>query len=354
MKESFEGFDKNRQNNHEAPLPRVVGDAPEGLKQKTKEHFNDLFYEKHLVDLPKEKLETLLSLEYEKSYIEKELIETADNEISDIMAKVGVRSFDVPPKNIHLVPPELFEKINRTGGDAITSNQHRAIFVDAEKYRNSTLDFGKTVFHELFHLKGHLAVEAEEKGDEGEAAVYRSGLTVHSSQKKENEYKEHNHFSGLEEGLAGELERRYFKKLIEHPALKKQKEWLGSKDAMEMKEKISKNRNIPIEEINNIKENGDFSTFSYPFQRQVLNLITSEIYKKNKDKFKSEDEVLNIFTKAHFDGKILPMSRLIADTFGKDILRVISMMSDKKDSSAQTLEFLEKKIAFRESNHQNV
>ncbi|MCK6462676.1 MAG: hypothetical protein L6Q29_02545 [Candidatus Pacebacteria bacterium] len=348
MEESFESFGKNRQNSYEAPMPRVVGDASDDLKQKTKEHFQDLFYKKHLADLPKEKLETLRSLEYEKSPIEKELIEAADSELNDIMHKAGVKPFGVSAKNIHLVPPELFREIDKTGGDAITFDQHRAIFIDAEKHRNNSLDFGKVIFHELFHLKGHLAVEVEEDGDGGDATVYRSGLTAYSSQKKDNEHKTHKHFSGLEEGLAGELERRYFKKLIEHPALKKQKEWLESKAAKEVKEKISKSRNIPVEEINNVKENGYFETFSYPFHRQVLNLITSEIYNKNKDKFKSEEEVLNIFIKAHFDGKILPMSRLIADTFNKDVLRMISMMDGKKDSGVQTLEFLEKKIARRD------
>ena len=339
-----EYFDSN-QNSYETPPIRIVGDASEKIKQKTKEKFQGYFREKHMESVSKEKLEAVIALEYEKSRAETELIEAADNEFNDIMRKAEAEPFDVPPKNIHLIPPELYEKINRTQGDAITATQHRAIFINAEKYRNNPLDFGKTIFHELLHLKGHFAVEVEENSNEkeAEASVYRSGLSVFSSQKSEDEYRGHKHFDGLEEGLAGALERRYFQKMINRPILKEQKEWLESDKAAEIKQKISKDENIPIEEISNVKENGDFATFSYPFHGKVLNLLVSEIYEKNKDKFKSEDDVLNVFIKAHFDGKILPMSRLITETFDKDTLRAVSMMSDERDSAAQTLEFLEKK-----------
>ncbi|MEK7596351.1 MAG: hypothetical protein AAB564_02275 [Patescibacteria group bacterium] len=330
------------------PKPKIVGAAPEKTKESVKERFRRYFYEDHLVDISEEARKELESLEYEKTPQEKELIFAADNELNDLMEKLGVPSFDIPLKNIHILPPELYKKSNKIAGNysAITHYQERAILLNAKVFKSDPVYFGSIIFHEMFHLKGHFALEVEKTGEKDMETVspFRAGLAVFSANKKDKENKGHEHFRGLEEAVTTEMEKRYFKKLIEHPILKEKKKQSESGEAKELKEEISQKADIPIDEI--ISFNDEFyANFSYFWQRKVLNLLVSKIYENNKDKFASPDEVLlDVFAKAHFTGRLLPMARLIKESFDKTTFEILGMMADDDESAIKTLEFLQRRI----------
>lgn len=330
------------------PKPKIVGAAPEKIKEAIKERFHRYFYEDHLIDIPEEAKREIEALEYEKTSQEKELIFAADNELNDLMEKLGVPFFDIPLKNIHILPPELYKKADKIAGDynAITNYQERTILINAKVFKSDPLYFGSVIFHEMFHLKGYFALEVEkaEKKDAETVGLFRAGLSVFSAIKKDKENKEHEHFRGLEEAVTTEMEKRYFKKLIEHPVLKEEKKQLENEEAKELKEKISQKVNMPIDEI--ISFDDEFYTkFSYFWQRKVLNLLVSKIYENNKEKFASPDEVLlDVFVKAHFTGQMLPMARLIKESFDKTTFEILGMMTDEDESAIKTLEFLQRRI----------
>lgn len=352
MKEIFKPAEIPKEEKLATP-PRVVGGVSEKIKEQIQEKYLGYFYEDHLIDIPDETKEELKYLEYEKQPYEKELIEAADNELNDMMEKLGIKSFGVSEKNIHIVPPETFKKIDvPANGEAVTVYDKRAIIVNAGRYRKEQMDFGMMVFHEMFHLKGYFSLETEEekaKNKEGEekqiinTTVYRAGLGVYSAQKKHAEGARHSHFTGLEEAVAAEMEKGYFSKIIKHPVLKEQKGWIESEEAIKIKKEISQDRNIPIEDIFDINKDEGFSVFSYPAQRKVLNLLILEIYNKNKDKFNSQDEVLDIFVKAHFTGELLPMARLIKNVFGNDAFEMVGTMTGDKESAVRVSDYLERR-----------
>lgn len=330
------------------PKPKIVGAAPEKTKEAVQEKFHRYFYEDHLIDIPEEAKKELKALEYEKTSQEKELIFAADNELNDLMEKLGVPSFDVPLKNIHILPPALYKKTHKMAGDcnAITYYPERAVLINAKVFKSDPLYFGSEIFHEMFHLKGYFAleVEKEEKKDAETIGFFRAGLAVYSAIKKDKENKEHEHFKGLEEAVTAEMQKRYFRKLVEHPILKKEKEQFESEEAKKMKEKISQKVNLSIDEIISFNDES-YTNFGYFWHRKVLNLLVSNIYENNKDKFASPDEVLlDVFVKAHFTGRMLPMARLIKKSFDKTAFEILGMMTDEDESAIRTLEFLQRRI----------
>lgn len=61
--------------------------------------------------------------------------------------------------------------------------------------------------------------------------------------------------------------------------------------------------------------------FHYVKERRFLKKLIGELYKRNKNDFSSEDEILALFIKGGFDGNIMPVSRLVEKTFGKGSFR---------------------------------
>ena len=58
------------------------------------------------------------------------------------------------------------------------------------------------------------------------------------------------------------------------------------------------------------------------------------LYEENKDKFDSYEDLFKLFSAAMFKGDLLPIARLIEDTFGKGTFRKIGESSKSKSSSA--------------------
>jgi hypothetical protein len=61
-----------------------------------------------------------------------------------------------------------------------------------------------------------------------------------------------------------------------------------------------------------------------------------------EDTGKKEEEIYNLFFKAHFTGELLELGRLIDRAFGNLSFRVVSMMGGEMNSANQTLDYLKK------------
>lgn len=160
--------------------------------------------------------------------------------------------------------------------------------------------------------------------------IYRSGLRVLVTEEKkarlekqgEDEIK-HGYFSFLDEAVVAEMEGIYRKKLGDNPIIKKYLE-----DVRQTEGELSAEFKID-------------RSGGYPGPRDALKMLVSGIYENNQDKFKSEDEVFNIFSKARFTGHLLPMSRLIINTFGKDIFEKAANMSYSASEVIDALKIIE-------------
>ncbi|MBZ1345289.1 MAG: hypothetical protein KY055_01435 [Candidatus Nealsonbacteria bacterium] len=338
------------------PEIRIVGRASAEKKKQVKKEVEQGFFSqgffsqaffRHFESLPPEERKRLEKFEYPKSEKEIALISFANKETSQLMQEAGIEPYNMPVRNFHIVPPELYKKVMGNSETLATSFVTRqGIIFDAQHFRDNPVIFGAALLHELLHLKAHLSMEVQEKGDKVKKTLYRHGLTVGTPQ--EHKYhKYHQHFTGLHEGIVDEAGKRLFGKLLDCPELAKEKEWLISDEAKEMKKKLAEEKEIPEDDIIWVGKKGedDLKVFPYPKQRNVLNYICAEIQKHFPDQYQRPDDVYKIFLNAHFTGRLLPVGRLVEKTFGQGSFRLLGNMDVDKQSGVWHLESLKKSRA---------
>lgn len=356
------------------PDIKIVGNIPTEEKLKEKERILGLFGEKHLSEMPADLLEDIRKLEYPKTKEEIMLIALANQKTNQLMEEAGLEPFDVPEKNFHIVPPELFKKIFQAERGAVTDVYNQAIFLDAAVLRGKLLEEAETLFHELWHLKSFCSFEVQDKAaiieKEGvemvrmkrKRAVHRAGLKVQASLKQTEAMKEHEHFRGLAEAVAAWQGKEFIQELINNPLFAKEKEWLSSEECVALRKEIAQNNSIEEEEIFWVGRDGEWWTYDYPRQRKVLDYAISEIAAGAFEKFLKKypqdkklsfgerikmqrffkEKALSEFTNGTFTGRLLPLARLMKNTFGPLGFRILGQMGDDKETPTATLELLRK------------
>jgi hypothetical protein len=329
------------------PEIRIIGKVDETKKEELRRINLGLLFD-HFNSLSREEQIKLRQLEYPKSKEQIALINFANRETCKLMKKFGLKPYDVPVENFHIVPLELFKKAEQNNvvyGFASIAKQ--GILLNAEHCRDNLLIFGATVLHELFHLKAYFALQIEENGKNSMINIYRQSVHINSPQSFRGS--KHSHFDGLHEAIVAEAEKKLMPKLLNRPELAKEKKWLESDEAKKIKSELSKKNNIPEEDIFWIdKEAYDsrlydaWKVISYPHERAVLNYVCSEIQKEFRDKFKTSEDVYEIFLKAHFTGRLLEIGRLVEKTFGEGSFRILGNMGTDQNSAALCLESLKK------------
>ena len=321
------------------PEPKVVGLASAEKKEEYKKLILDRFGESHYDEIPEDKRRMLESLEYEKKPYEKLAIKQANEITNSLLEEFGLTPFDVPERNIHIVPEKLYQEVESDGDKiATTSQHHQLIALNAEKLVHPA-HRASVILHEITHLKNYLAIE----GLEEFYKPYRSGFKISPTYKKEEQVGFFTAFSGLDEAVVSEIEKRYFSQLIsQNEFLKKEYEWGESEEAQELKEKIAKEKSRKPDEVMVVSKDRGYKFFPYYEQRKVLNYIVDQLYADNKDKYSTRDDVMKSFFKAHFDGRLLGVAKLIEKSFGKGSFRMLSMMNSESNSSRQVMDYLRK------------
>ncbi len=325
------------------PEIRIIGSVSEEKKEQVKKEIERALFN-HFESLTSEEQEQLRKFEYPKSEKELALIDFANKETSRLMQEAEIEPYDVPVENLHIISTELYKKAAGDGGTATTFYTKQGILFDAQHFRDNPVNFGAVALHEILHLKAHFSVEVEEEGEKVNKTPYREGVAVRSLQRHGYHGKYHEHFAGLHEAIVAETEKRLLARLLNHPALAQEKEWLMSDEAKEMKKKLAEEKGIPEDDIIWIGKKGkdDWEEVSYLQQRTVLNYICAEIQKQFPDQYQSADDVYKVFLNAHFTGKLLEIGRLIEKTFGEGSFRLLGNMGTNKESGVLHLESLKK------------
>lgn len=327
------------------PEFRIVGDVSQEKKDETKEEIELLLFDhqKSLETMFPRAAEQLKKFENKKSDKELALIDFANRETNELMQEFGLKPYDIPADNYHMIQSELYKKeINR--GKAITYVDSQSVVVDVEYFKGNLLRLGAMFLHETLHLKAHTSMEVEEIGGKIKTTPYREGVRAISSQKHNDPDKSHLHFKGLEEAIVSAQEKKLFPKLLELPLLAKEKKWLMSDEAKRLKNTVVKNREFPEDEIIWVgkKEEDFYESFSFLAQRRVLDYVCVEIQKQFPDLYENTDDVFKEFLNANFTGRLLPIARLVDGTFGEGSFRIIGNMGADKESAVLTLETLKK------------
>jgi len=327
------------------PGVRIVGVASEENKKKALDEFGANLNRQNET-LSKEEKTMLEKFEYPKSEKEIAVIDFANEETSKMMVEAGLEPYSVPIENIRIVPPEIYKKIKggNENSNAVAFGNRQSIVFKADDFRDNTLFFGLTVFHEMLHAKAHLTIEVGVKGEEVRKTPYREGVGIKALQMHGFGGKWHEHFGGLHEAIVAEAEKKLIPKILDLPLFKKEKSWLTSDYANGLKKELSERRSIPEDEIIWIgdKNKDDWETVSYRQQRRVLNYVCEEIQKEFPDQYADTDSVFKEFLKANFTGQLLPIARLVEKTFGEGSFRILGNMEAQKNSAVLCLETLEK------------
>src|SRR3989344_161618 len=312
----------------ERPEPAIFNPSSPEKKAAAKRSILERFGEKHLEQLPSEIVEMIKAVEYDKKPFEKSAIKKANEITNKLIEASGTTPFDIPERNIHVLPQTIFLQIrgeNEIESVATTIHSLQGIILNAEKLIHP-FDRISTTFHEMVHLKNFLNVE------------------ITATEKKEEESGDFTKFEGLAEAVVAEIEKHYFPELIAGiPDLKENLDFNNSVKGKKLKEKAAKEAGIPVNEIMFIDETGKiYGTFCYYNQRRVLYYLVDQIYEAHQDQFQSKDGVMKIFFATNFNGKLLPVARLIENVFGKGSFRFLSTMDTEDNSTALVMEYLKK------------
>ena len=325
------------------PEIRMVGGASADKKGQAKKEIEQALFN-HFESLTSEEKEWFEKFEYPKSEKELALIEFANKETSELMREAGIKPYDVPAENYHIIPPELYKKAASENGTAATFNKEQGIIFDAQHFRDNPVNFGAVALHETLHLKAHFSVEVGKENEKVSKTPYREGVSVRALQSYGHHGKYHEHFRGLHEAIVAETEKKLLAKLLDLPELAKEKEWLMSDEAKELREKLAGKKEIPKDDIIWVGKKGkdDWETISYLQQREVLNYVCAEIQEQFPDQYQNTDDVFKEFLKAYFTGQLLPIARLVEKTFGEGSFRLLGNMDTESKSGVLHLESLKK------------
>lgn len=326
------------------PEIRMVGGASAEKKEQTKKEMGQALFS-HFKSLSPQDKEQFEKFEYPKSEKELALISFVNEETSRLMQEAGIEPYDVPVENYHIIPPELYKKMaGDNNGTANTLYTKQGIIFDAQYFRDNPVNFGAVALHESLHLKAHFSMEVQEKDDKVSKTLYRRGVTIQSLQRYGNHGKYHQHFEGLHEGIVAETEKRLLAKLLDRPELAKEREWLISHEAKEMKKKLAEKEEIPEGDIIWVGKQGenDWEIVTYLQQRDVLNYVCAEIQKQFPDEYQSADDVYKTFLNAHFTGRLLLLAQIVEKTFGEGSFRLLGNMGVDRQSGFLHLESLKK------------
>lgn len=256
------------------------------------------------------------------------------------MERLGINSFDIPARNLHIVPPDLYKEVGGKSS-AITQYPKQVIALNASKVRDNAIHLGTTIFHEMLHLKGHFTMEVN-KSEDGKLrkTPYREGVGIRALQEAGDNDEYYEHFRGLHEAIVASQEKKFTSELFKDKSVEAEQLWMESEKAQEIKKQISKKEDIPEDEILYVTKDGkDFEVTGYMSFRKVFSYILEEIKNQFPEQFNTVDEVEDEFVRAHFTGHLVGIAKLIETTFGKGSFRVVGMINDKQ-SSIQVLKFL--------------
>ena len=322
------------------PQIRTIGNASERQKEQSKNILKERLFS-HFDSLLQRDRDELQRFEYPKSETVVALIDFANKETSRLMEEINIEPYDVPVENYHIVLEEFYKRVVGNNSNAIAHTSEQGMLFNGRKFEGNHVHFGAVAIHETLHLKAHLSLEVSETNGTVSTSNYRRGVKVGSLQEHSDVGMYHEHFKGLDEAIVATQEKKSLERLLEVPQLTKEKEWMLSDSAKQLKKELSAQKGVSEGDIIWVDEK-NYEIVSYPKQRETLQFICSEIQIQFPEQYKNSDDVFNEFLKSHFTGKLLPIARLVERTFGEGSFRLLGNMDTDKSSGVLHLESFKK------------
>jgi hypothetical protein len=285
----------------------------------------------------KQAFRELADKEREKTPEEAEIIAIINKITDEVREDFGLEKFDVPAKNFHIVEKDKWgDLIREEGTEGTFVLGEQAVFMSEHISR---LVFLERSLHEMIHFKSYHArqvISGRQKGDgyfEIRIGNYRVGLECCGRSGEEL------FLTNLNEAVTEEMTKLLFKSVIaENSSLFDEEIYETNK----IKKKLPAYDKDEVYWLFLHQKTGEWRGFVYPEQRKNLNLLVDKIFAKNLDKFKSRDEVFDIFAKAMLDGNIMPLGRLLEKSFARPGRKLILRQLAELDSDIEKQrEFIE-------------
>jgi hypothetical protein len=228
----------------------------------------------------------IAELELDKTSEDIAIIQLAEKAVKEFATALGREEFvDLPIGNIHFLKEGGVEKF--TGGLS-QNGSHATVLGHVLIEKRTDVEMAITTFHELWHaLASYNAIQVTTGG---KLDWYRAGFSAKSRDAQ------HDWFYHLDEALVGIMTKRFVEEvLINDPRFKGMIEEMGKKN----------------EHIDTTREREANDMLEY----------VEYIYEKNKDRFSSPDDVLQLFLRGQVTGNIMPAARIVEKTFGKGAFR---------------------------------
>jgi len=261
-----------------------------------------------------------------------------------------VKPINMPPENFHMLPEKEKEKFGEkdkdAGGVFFPATQHIVVFYEDGQYNLKTL---ARCVHELIHFNSYQTFlktdeeiknredslkliekrkESSEEGEEKESVeeknifLYLRKIGVQTITKRGKIY-----FEKLNEVISEELTKRFIKKYASKIKFV-QEEWKETQETIERqitKGKDPKKFEDVLLFIARQTKDGLFHAqiecFGYTKEREEFNKLIDDLYQKNTDNFSSREEIFNVFATSMLKGDILPVLKLIKNTYGAEEMK---------------------------------
>lgn len=321
------------------PVLRVVG-IPAEDEAELLEYFREEFEKGH--HLPIEKGH---STELDN------LIVRLNHQLGEFLSRYGIKNILVPQDGVHIVdhdklPSEEKEVIKNKFpfSTAFYDSAHQRIMMLTDYKRDNKMRFTNALVHEMLHVNSFVSLEKlptghpssivnlrhgkEEEIEELSLGPRRLGLSVKKHGKKGA------YFKYLDEAVIETLTKKfvteYGDKILEisDERHKLKLAWEQAVNSVTDKGRWEKIKD-DISYIDTSAPNS-FQRYAYVSEREALDELVNSLYQENKESFTSPEDVFDLFVKAAFEGKLLPLARLIEKTYGKGSFREIGAISAKE------------------------
>ncbi|PJE50756.1 MAG: hypothetical protein COV29_03425 [Candidatus Yanofskybacteria bacterium CG10_big_fil_rev_8_21_14_0_10_36_16] len=285
-----------------------------------------------------------LKNEREKTTEELELIREINERLREFINQYGGQYIEVSADNMHFFTWEdidtetksefLSKRPDFTGFEGKFSPDDQSIYIIHEE-KTHKLKFASTLVHELIHFMAFNSLSILKKEDKKlTIGDRRLGFAVKKT--KGRAY----YFNDINEALTVELElefkKRYFDKISLTAKLEKERQRLVKEFKSDLN--VLDNEKSAIDDSTWIEKISDgryrYMVNVYNEEVNKLRDLIRDIFENNPDEFNSLGEVFNLFTKAYFTGRLLPIAKLIEKTYGKGSFRELGENTKSKDEES--------------------
>ena len=193
----------------------------------------------------------------------------------------------------------------------------------------------------MLHFKSYNALQMT-KEEDPKLKDYRVGLVVHT---RDGTIKR---FTNLNEAVTEELTKQNTPALFPHALFAK--EIKQTQELQAQYPDMTSRSGEPffdddtfyaeIYEENDERVRFVRETFSYHQERNMLYALIDKLFERNKERFADNGDVFDVFARAAMTGNILPMGKLIDETFGRGTLRKIGNFDGDKDRQKEFIDSL--------------